>query len=1219
MAAHSTRDWLSNDTVVVLRFIGTTPFSTTLRPLLYSISSQITQVYGDETPVSEDLRDLTKDLKQRLENATPQMPLVLFLDSLDQFDSDDGAHQLLWLPTTLPDNVRLVVSTLVDDKYECYPTLKANLWNDDIFLEVPKMKNDDVKVILTKWLSSRNRTLTEAQTNVLIGAFQKCPLPLFLKISFDVACQWASYTNPQQTIIYQAIYREATNESDSPVRRVISALFETVERSHGEMLVSRALSYITAGRSGLTENELEDVLSCDDDVLNDVFQYWTPPIRRLPPLLWIRVRADLAPYFVERGADGARVLYWYHRQFTEAARDRYLRDHHPKSLIHANLSDYFMGAWANGNKKPYKTRDGTTGEKDRLVAAQPLVFDEHTYNIRKMNELPFHLIRSNQQDKLETQVLCNFTWLLTKMTATSVRRVIDDFKFARSIYPGNEKINTVAELLQLAHHALEKNPDQLASQIVGRISSFDGLEDLLNNARNPHKPCLLPTTAFLTRPGGMLVHSLAGHTHRIYALDIAESGKYALTGSFDATVKLWDIEEGVLLKNMENVGETIQTIRFCKHDDMFVLSALDFGQSYVKVFKTETMTLLKSFETTSGYPTAFAIAKGGSHLIIPEQCELEVIDLNTLTISQKIVDEFLNAMGASATVEARGDIVAYFLTQDFDRKHVRVADLSKPDLPKTTVEVIFEEKYDKRYSATIGGIALIPNKLVVCNQTRSIFHIYSNYGETLTKVIVDLDGITGAHGAAASFCTTFDGRYILVTRFDKVVVWDLEKETKAVMLEHPYFIYRIASRDMSRVVSTSPDKLVRVWDITRGKMAVHVTHQEPRCMGEAPEEIRQLLCPAGYDQLVTMSVGSMVNGRSIVTLWDLGTSRPLSKLKAVSSKPVFWKMLNASTAIASVDKTLKLVNVLKGCIILTFQGKIPNHTTWLAVIEDNRKLMTLSEDQTLVNIYDMSDGTICDVLTHANSAVISDFRVNDNGDGNILVTQLRSQYDCVHIWDLETRQIRHSIRIDNKLGKVALDNSAISSDGMYLSLITYGKSRKKGLLVWNLKTGKQVYHHRKDDTSVLDIVAVENGKLVVQYSDKSICLLNLSTGSLVTELRGHYEFISQFEVTKDNRRIMAFSDRERKLAVWSCDDGTCLGSFTLEKKSKVQLACEGQIIVVLDVYGLTPPILLRVHGQGYTPFPLPDENTDADNEEVDVTMTLQEKVTVLKLWEECAE
>jgi len=84
-------------------------------------------------------------------------------------------------------------------------------------------------------------------------------------------------------------------------------------------------------------------LSCDEALLHDVFQYWTPPIRRLPPLLWVRIRADLASYLVDRGADGAQVTCWYHRQFVQAAQARYLSDSSERKRLHSAIADYFLG------------------------------------------------------------------------------------------------------------------------------------------------------------------------------------------------------------------------------------------------------------------------------------------------------------------------------------------------------------------------------------------------------------------------------------------------------------------------------------------------------------------------------------------------------------------------------------------------------------------------------------------------------------------------------------------------------------------------------------------------------------------------------------------------------------------------------------------------------------------------------------------------------------
>jgi hypothetical protein len=88
---------------------------------------------------------------------------------------------------------------------------------------------------------------------------------------------------------------------------------ETLCPQHGRILVFHALAYITAAKSGLSESELEDLISLDDKVLDDVYQYHLPPVRRIPPLLWTRIRNDLPNYLSEREADGVSVMNWYHR------------------------------------------------------------------------------------------------------------------------------------------------------------------------------------------------------------------------------------------------------------------------------------------------------------------------------------------------------------------------------------------------------------------------------------------------------------------------------------------------------------------------------------------------------------------------------------------------------------------------------------------------------------------------------------------------------------------------------------------------------------------------------------------------------------------------------------------------------------------------------------------------------------------------------------------
>ena len=52
-----------------------------------------------------------------------------------------------------------------------------------------------------------------------------------------------------------------------------------MEAKHGWLLVSHALAYMTAAKSGVTESEIEDLISLDDRVLDDIYQYHLPPTR----------------------------------------------------------------------------------------------------------------------------------------------------------------------------------------------------------------------------------------------------------------------------------------------------------------------------------------------------------------------------------------------------------------------------------------------------------------------------------------------------------------------------------------------------------------------------------------------------------------------------------------------------------------------------------------------------------------------------------------------------------------------------------------------------------------------------------------------------------------------------------------------------------------------------------------------------------------------------
>ena len=87
--------------------------------------------------------------------------------------------------------------------------------------------------------------LTSTQRDIVLEAFRRCPLPLYLRLAVDVARRWASYDVISMTSL------------PGDMRGLVTTLFERLERHYGTVLVRHALGYITAAKNGLSVTELE--------------------------------------------------------------------------------------------------------------------------------------------------------------------------------------------------------------------------------------------------------------------------------------------------------------------------------------------------------------------------------------------------------------------------------------------------------------------------------------------------------------------------------------------------------------------------------------------------------------------------------------------------------------------------------------------------------------------------------------------------------------------------------------------------------------------------------------------------------------------------------------------------------------------------------------------------------------------------------------------------
>ena len=467
VACLSVEEWLPPaKPLLIVRYCGTTPESSSLGPLLTSICRQLCYTFLLKfEDIPDDVVPLTAFLKELLKRATEQMPFLIFLDSVDALVGSQDGNKMSWLPTKLPKHSKIVVSVTREENNAKlnadYDLLTKLITKEDQFLEVTELGPELAWKVMKLWMETGGRDLNNYQWRVVANAVQKCSLPIYVKLVFAEICRWKSYSKPQDTYLKHSVMES------------IFLLYEKVETKHGWLLVSHALSYVTAAKSGVSESEIEDLISLDDKVLDDIYQYHLPPTRRIPPLLWTRVRSDLPGYVSDAEADGVSVMSWYHRQFKDAAYERYFTTDYDFKYFHGMMSDYFIGRWGGGNPKPFqfteiqKHRFGLKSkhsEADRQCPAMPLVFYNKQgvltrYNHRKFGELPFHLIRCQNFYDMYDHVLFNYQWLFAKMSACPLHAVLSDFEDACHHLDDKHiilQINLVADSLRLGGAILGK-------------------------------------------------------------------------------------------------------------------------------------------------------------------------------------------------------------------------------------------------------------------------------------------------------------------------------------------------------------------------------------------------------------------------------------------------------------------------------------------------------------------------------------------------------------------------------------------------------------------------------------------------------------------------------------------------------------------------------------------------------------------------------------------
>ena len=511
--------------------MGTTPICTNIADVFRSLVSQIDLLFN----INSDGEDLSKYDGKNMGNVLlsrfaklENHDFLVLLDSIDQLNKSD--YSLEWMIWSTPKNVKIIYSILDDEKEETlkhddkpFEILKERIVDKNSFLKIPALDFTDAisifETLLTKKEFSSSSSSSNQQAIKIIKNEQREAInslfknentvlyPLYVKLIYDIISTWNSFTRIPES--FPKLYT---------IDRCIEYLFKSLEDDYGKLLVSRCLFYLTsANETGISDVEMQEVLTLDDEVLENVFGMQLPSTLQFPITLWLRIKQRMRSYLTIKNVDDTQVNCWYHNRFYEVGRKVYVNgmDFKKRDELHQNLFDFFNEKWLHVSKCPNRflrtlvksSKSKHPGRKmhKRFTASQPLRYmadSLRTSNVnkRKVNKMleTAMKIENNirRSEILVKDIFLNYAFLTATFECHTLNAKYFDLldycltvDFMQELFDYfKEKINTknsyfillsalVQYILICNSNYLNKYYKAVGLELCSRLQTFYGISD----------------------------------------------------------------------------------------------------------------------------------------------------------------------------------------------------------------------------------------------------------------------------------------------------------------------------------------------------------------------------------------------------------------------------------------------------------------------------------------------------------------------------------------------------------------------------------------------------------------------------------------------------------------------------------------------------------------------------------------------------------------------
>lgn len=313
----------------------------------------------------------------------------------------------------------------------------------------------------------------------------------------------------------------------------------------------------------------------------------------------------------------------------------------------------------------------------------------------------------------------------------------------------------------------------------------------------PTQPVAVPQNVSPRSPTWSYSHTLRGHTDWIYSIAISPDGQTLASGSFDKTIKLWELSTGSLIQTLSNHSKGVCCVAISPDGQMLASGSWD---ETIKLWRLDTGELIRTLKGHTASVRSLAIAPDSQTLVsgsFDETIKLWYMDTGEClsTLAEKVGQVCTIALTPDGQTIASGGNDGLITLRSLDTDAEK-----KPTFTLTLTGNL----------SSICSLTISPDgQILVAGCTDGNVKLWQLSSGTLLNIL------QGHAGPVMSAVFSVDGQTLISGSADgTIAIWDLEtREQLGVLTNNSEgSVMSVAiSSDGQLIAGGGADSIIKIW------------------------------------------------------------------------------------------------------------------------------------------------------------------------------------------------------------------------------------------------------------------------------------------------------------------------------------------------------------------------------------------------------------------------